>query len=235
MATRADIRTSARIKADQDNSTFPSDDQYNVWIDDKAKDVWWGLVQAGWPVNFSSANLTANGTSQLVLSGTGGTVAMVRGVFRQDAGGQYVELQRMQEGQRAGLYSPNGQQMADYYDVLIDPTLGTVIELLPAPASGVYRVDYVLDFPGFASDTTVWYGPSRTAELIATLVAAEGLAKEGDAQGAAVLEAKADKLREKILETASWLDARNPARVRDVESMRRFVDPFAYQVDGLYP
>lgn len=233
MATRLDIRNRARVKADQDNSTFPSDTQYNDWIDAKAKDVWWDMVQAGWPVNFTTVTLTANGARTLSL-GASGTVAMVRGVFRQDAGGNFTELQRLQEGQRAGLLSYTGLQ-ADYYDVLLDPTSGPVIELLPVPSGGTFRVDYVLDYPGFASDSTVWYGPSRTDELIVLLVAAEGLTKEGDVQGAAALEAKADKLREKIQETASWLDARNPARVRDVESMRRFADPFAYQVDGLLP
>jgi hypothetical protein len=51
MATRATLRTRARTRADQDNSKFPTDAQYNLFLDEAAKDVWYDLVQAGWPID----------------------------------------------------------------------------------------------------------------------------------------------------------------------------------------
>jgi hypothetical protein len=57
--SRSDLRTRARLAADQDDSDFPTDDQYNLWIEAAKREVWYDLVTAGWPVNHESANITA--------------------------------------------------------------------------------------------------------------------------------------------------------------------------------
>lgn len=230
MATRLELRTRARLRADQDNSTFPDDTSYNYWLDEGAKAVWYDLIQAGWPINFSFQEGTA--TAQLTTLGISGTVAFIRGVYRKDNGG-YVELARIQEGQRAGMLAMAGNTPTAY-DVRIDPTNGPTLELLPAPSGMTYRVEYILEHPGFASDSTVWYGPARSDELIVLHAAAKALRKEGDVQGAAQLDQEYAQRLEHVISMASWFDMRNPPKIRDVGSMSK-LDPFAYQVDGLDP
>jgi hypothetical protein len=232
VATRADLRTRARIRADQTNSTFAQDTEYNYWLDEGAKETWYDLIQAGWPINFTALEGTASANPTVL--GISGTVAFIRGVYRRDGNG-YYELERIQEGQRAGLISPNGGTIPSCYDVRIDPTSGPVLEMLPAPSSVQYRVEYILEHPGFASDSTVWYGPARSDELIVLSAAAKAMRKEGNDQGAAQLDRERALLLEKVTGMASWFDMRNPPKIRDVESMKRFADPFRYQVDGIDP
>lgn len=52
MATLLAMRTRARIEADQDSATFPTDAQYTSWINDGMREVWTDLVTAGWPANY---------------------------------------------------------------------------------------------------------------------------------------------------------------------------------------
>jgi hypothetical protein len=232
MATRLELRTRARIRADQDNSTFADDNSYNYWLDEAAKETWYDLIQAGWPINFSFQEGTAS--AQLTTLGISGTVAFIRGVYRKDSGG-YVELSRVQEGQRAGMLAQAGNTPTSY-DVRIDPTNGPTLELLPAPGAGViYRVEYILEHPGFlASDATVWYGPARSDELLVLSAAAKAARKEGNDQGASQLDRERLLMLEKVTNMASWFDMRNSPKIRDVGSMTK-LDPFAYQVDGLDP
>jgi hypothetical protein len=96
MATRSDIRTYARVRADQDASTFPTDAQYNTILDFAGKAVWFELVKSGWPISFTSVTKTATGTNPITL-GVSGTIAFIRGVYRVD-GTTYTELRRLNEG-----------------------------------------------------------------------------------------------------------------------------------------
>jgi hypothetical protein len=214
MATKAQIRTRARVRADQDNSTFPSDTQYDLLIDVAAKETWFDLIQAGWPINFATTDKTAAGTNPITLS-ISGTVAFIRGVFYKN-GTTYTPLQRLNEGQRGNLMSATGQSAASHYAVYIDPTNGPVLELLPLPSSGTYRVLYTLEHPGFAADGTEWYGPARSDELVVLKAAAAGMRKEGNDQGAAQLDREYAVLLEKVQNMAGWFDMNNGASIRDV-------------------
>ena len=228
MATRATIRTRARIRADQDDSTFPDDTEYNYLIDEAAKEVWFDLVQAGWPVNFSAVDKTATGTNPITL-GVSGTIAFIRGVFHNN-GGVWEELDRVPEGKRAGLMSTTGAS-AGYYDVRVDPTNGPVLELLPLPSSGTYRVHYILEHPGFTLDSDVWYGPARSDELVVLKAAAKGCRKEGNDQGAAVLDQEFAILMTKVQNMAGWFNMRHSVSIRDVgDSTAGRRDGFDYDV-----
>jgi hypothetical protein len=227
MTTRAQIRTFARTRADQDDATFPSDTEYNLYIDSAAKEVWFDLIQAGWPINFAVANKTATGTNPITL-GISGTVAFIRGVYRVN-GGRYEELHRVNEGHRAGLMTTGD---ASHYDVRIDPTNGPVLELLPLPSSGTYRVEYILEHPGFDADGTSWYGPARSDDLIVLKAAAWGCRKEGNDQGAAQLDREYVVLLDKVQTMAARFDMKNGHSIRDVAdpigNARR--DSFDYDV-----
>lgn len=213
MATRLNLRDRARARADQDSATFPTDTQYNAFLDSAAQEVWYDLIQAGWPVSFTSVTKTATGVQLLPLGVSG--VAFVRGVFRLD-GTTYTELRRLNEGDRAGLMSSPSSGQATQYSIVIDPTNGVCLELLPVPSAGSYRVDYVAEFAGFANDAATWFGPARSDELIVIRAAVKGCRKEDNEQAARALLAEYAELFEKVTNMASWLDMRNSAKIRDV-------------------
>lgn len=228
MATRAQLRTRARTRADQTDSTFPTDTEYNLLLDEAAKEAWYDLIQAGWPINFAAATKSATGTNPITL-GISGTVAFIRGVYHIN-GSTYSELSRVNEGQRASLMSAGGVQAATSYDVRIDPSNGPVLELLPLPSSGSYRVEYVLEHPGFAGDSTAWYGPARSDELLVLRAAAKGMRKEGNDQGAGQLDREYGMLLEKVQQMASWFNMRHSASIRDTGAFPGTKDPFDYDI-----
>lgn len=233
LPTRATLRTNARARADQDSSDFPTDAQYNVYLDDAAREVWWDLRVAGWPVNFSSLTFTATGASFYPFA-LAGQVASIHGVYYISGQDQYP-LHRVNEGNRASLrstsFTPAG--FAGFYDPRIDPSTGPGIELLPAPASGSYKVDYILEHPGFFGDSDAWYGPARSDSLVTIRAAYYAVKKEGPARlgEAQDLLQEYKEMLQKVTESATWFDARNPMQIRDVSSERsRFM--FDYPIAG---
>lgn len=217
MATRLELRTRARIRADQDNSTFPTDTQYNYLIDEAAKEVWYDLVRAGWPISFSAASATATSAFMPLATtfSVTGTVAFIRGVY-WSMGGEFHELKRVNEGDRAALMSSQSNANPTHYDVRIDPTNGIGIEVLPASAGCTIRVDYIKEFPGFSADGDSWIGPGRSDELIVLRAAIKGCRKEGNDQGARFLEGEYAYLQQCVQDMASWVNMRHSATIRDV-------------------
>lgn len=233
LPTRATLRTNARIRADQDSSDFPTDAQYNVYLDDAARETWWDLRVAGWPVNFASLSITASGLNFYPFS-LSGQVASIHGVYYIDGSGNVYPVSRVNEGKRAVLQSSTmATQYAGFYDPRIDPVTGPGIELLPRPAQGSYRVDYILEHPGFASDADTWYGPAGSDSLVVLKAAVYGVKKEGEARAAdaASLMQEYQEMLQKVISRATWFDLRNPAQIRDEVSQRsRFA--FDYPVAG---
>ena len=222
---RSDLRTYARLLADQDSSDFPTDTQYNLYLDKGARKVWWDLRVAGWPVNFASTVITATGATQYALSGGSPSVttqvASIHGVYFLQ-GSDFYPLHRINEGKRAALMSSTFQPSgyAGWYDYRVDPTTGPTVEILPKPTAGTYRVDYISEFPGFASDSDTWYGPAGSDVLVSCWAAYLAVRKEGPArlpEAQALLADYKDELAE-VVNRASWADMRNPAQIRDVNS-----------------
>lgn len=212
MATRADLRTRARIRADQDNSTFPTDTQYDYLIDEAAKEVWYDLARAGWPLRPSVATITPTGSAWTALGVSG--AAFIQGVYRIDGPNSYVELPRIQEGDRAALLGDSSGRGAAY-GVNVSST-GFHIEVLPLSTGYSYLVYYVPEFPGFANDGDTWYGPARSDELIVLKAAMKGCRKEGNDQGARFLEGEYQYLQQCVQDMASWTNMRHSATIRDV-------------------
>lgn len=225
MATRETLRTLARIRADQTDSTFPTDTEYNYLLDLAAREVWYDLLGAGWPLNFSVASLSL-GSNPVTLGA--GTVAAIRGVF-YNSGGRWVELPRLNEGDRARYLSSTGTPAA--YDVRIDPTNGAVVEVLPEQTSGTVRVEYISEYAGFASDAATWFGPARSDELIVLRAAAKGMRKEGNDQGAVQLDREYAMLFDTVTRLASWFNLRHATLIRDVgDPLAARRDDFDYEV-----
>lgn len=224
MALRSDIRTRARTRADQEGGDFPKDTDYNVYIDDSAKEVFADLVMSGWPIDTSTSTIATNGNTQTYSFGGSDTVfaaTMVYTLF----GNQFTELRRVNPGHMAALRSVGATGgFSRFYEVRTGVS-GSKIEFFPRVA-GTYFVDYIADFPGFANDSAVWNGPPRSDELIVLKSAAKGLRKESRVQEAAVLDQEYDKLMLKVKELASWYDMRNPAEVRD---SRPLSEPFSFR------
>lgn len=219
MATLADIRGLARVYSDQDASDFPTDAQYNLIINAAAQRVWYDMLKAGWPIDYSSTTVTANGSTTYPL---GAGIAGVRGVFLVQ-GNQLFELRRINEGKRAQLLSLQGQTgQAEFYDIRTagGGSSGMVLELLPKPPSGTYQVDRILEFQGFAIDITPWPGPAGTDELVSLKAAEMACRKESRREDAAILREDYKELLTDITDRLNWLNMKDPPQIRDVTSQR---------------
>lgn len=219
MSTRLEIRELARLLSDQDSSDFPTNDQYNILLKFAARRVWLDVVRAGFPADFSSLNITSNGATKYSTSiPLSGGLVSIKGVF-SSLSGQRFELKRIQEADRAYLLSTTSSfGISEYYSASYNNTTGLNIELFP-PSSGVtYSVDFVLSFGDFVDDTTEFPGPLGSDELVAIRAAINAMAKEGDGRRAevAVKEQDYKTLLQSVTDTATFLDARNPAKIRDV-------------------
>jgi len=237
MATRADIRTLAQLFADQDSSDFPTIAQYNLLVDAAGKRVWYDLWKAGWPVDFSTTTITANGSLTYPLSGGSPApttpIAAIHGVYYVLASERFM-MRRINEGYRAQLTSAVGLTgFAEFYDIRINATGGYILELLPKSSGGTYSVDYIPSFGGFTADGTVWPGPDRSDELVAIQAAINGIRKEGAARRQDMMDLKQDyqELLQGVTDQAAWINYREPAMIRDVNTTRsRYA--FDYPVAG---
>jgi hypothetical protein len=232
--TRLQLRTRARTRADQTNSTKPTDAEYNLFIDEACKKTWGELLTAGWNPGYTSTAFTAN-ASLKYYPGSGATdILGIAGVYGTYAG-QVYELRRLNQGDLAKMRAITTGQYSTHYEVSWDAANGLQVELFPHIAGGSYTVDYIPDHPGLANDATSWFGPARSDELIVLDVAAKALRNEGSDRDAWVLEKERDKLLVTCQTLASWIDMRNPAMIRDVGnsvSNPSFRDGFDYETRG---
>ena len=227
---RADIRSRALARADQDASDFVSSALQNTFIDECARKVYGDLIAAGFPADFTVQTITANGAASYALN-SGNPIYSVRAVYSAIAG-DFQLMRRVSESDIGTLRSASSAgQPATFYDLRVSMTAGPLIEFLPTPASGTYRVEYIPQFTGFSNDADLWRGPVRSDELIVLCAAAKFLRKEGEVQDAAALDQEYQYLFESVMRDASTLFGRDPGRVRDVETSRR-TDPFDYFAVG---
>ncbi len=216
MATRATIRTRARTRADQTNSTKPTDTEYNLFIDEGCKEVWGDLLMAGWPLDYTEATVTATGAATYTI-GTGTGIFSIIGVYANSP--QFTELRRVNQADVARLRTQAVQSNCpSFYEVRVSPTAGMVVEFYPRPTSGTFAIQYQIDHPGLAADGTIWYGPERSDELVVLKTASKALHNEGMDQDAWALEKEYERLLAKVQVLASWVDQRNSAHIRDVMS-----------------
>lgn len=234
MATRADIRAYARIRSDQDDSTFPDDDQYNTLINFAARAVWHDMLHAGWRPQQSKQTITANGAQSYdVFASAPGTVAaFAEGVYRVEGletNARHVrELKRIPEEMIAAARNQTSDE-AIYYRVS-EGDDGMQLELFPTPVGGYYRVYYIHEQGDMSNDSDVWVGPRRSDELIGLKVAIQAMRKEGNDQGANLLQREYDELRAQLVAAVNYYDARNPQTIRDVQAFPAMKDPFDYDV-----
>jgi hypothetical protein len=172
--------------------------------------VWADLVTSGWPVNYTTQSISATGAAgvQHVITGT---VFSVQAVYRVDTG-RRVPVPRVDPQARQ---TSNSTGIATSYEILVDPSAGTVLRFFP-PVAGSFEVEYITEPAAFANDADTWNGPPRTDELIMLQAAAKGCRKEGRRGDAQDLLADYAEILQSVKDTASWVDQRNPAKIRDV-------------------
>ncbi len=213
MATRLELRNRARIRADQNGSDFPTDDQYNGYLDEGAREVFADLLLSGWPIDYSTTTIVTDGVTRTYPFGGSDAVFSATMVYT-NFGQTQTELHRVNPGHIAALRSAAARGgLSRYYEVRTSTT-GAVVEFFPK-AAGTYFVDYIVDFPGFANDASVWLGPVRSDELIVLKAAAKGVRKESRAGDAKTLDDEYDRLLLKVQRLSSWFDQRNAAEMRD--------------------
>lgn len=231
---RANIRTRARIRADQDASTFPTDAQYNFIIDECGRTVYYDLIGAGFPFKETAANIVVSGFNEAYTLNSGNPIHSITGVFYRDSAG-LRELKRLGRDMEAALVSQAGNTVpATHYLPVLDINAGPGISLFPGQTGGTYQVNYLPDWPGFANDADVWRGPARSDELIVLMAAAKGARKEGEVDDAKALEEEYRELWVRVVEQAAFFDRRNPDKMRDVNRSGVY-DPFDYPINRDYP
>lgn len=218
MATLATIRTYARLRADQDNSTFPTDAQYLTLINQAAHHVFRKLVRAGWAANPQSTSITATGATTYNVSTAW---ASIISVFRLE-GGVYIPLTPLKPEEESTFFSM-GNGPGQRYAVSKGLTASLQIAFYPKPSSGTYVVLFEGTFGGFAADADPWNGPPGSEELISLLAATWSSKKEnGDLWP--ILQQEYDELYSTMCEEFGWLDQRGTKTVRDVNEVRRMTD-----------
>lgn len=153
----------------------------------------------------------------------------VRAVYHV-LGSQRTPIPRIDESRKAGILSSVGQQQPSAYEVLVDPTAGTVVRVFPTSSTGTMEVEYLAEIPKFTGDADTWYGPVGTDTLVALKAAARGCRKEGRLQDASVLLDDYREALASVIDCAAWVDQRNPAKIRDERAALR--DPFDYFAVG---
>lgn len=233
MATRLQLRTNARSRADQDSSTFPTDAQYNEYIDKAAARVWRRLVALGWIPTRTNSTLTMSGAASYAL---GTDVMSILIVLRKDAATTFVPLPRMTIEEIVPYTGQAGQALG--YFLTGGATTAATLEFFPNPTTGQIFVNYIPRFPGFTADGDSWFGPDGSDELIILDAAMQGDAKE-NGEKAADLSRALNKAWDDVIQSADWLDQREPLSVRDIRGMNNpslnpnsIMTGFNFQAEG---
>lgn len=215
MPTRAQLRTSTRIEADQDNSTFPTDAALNEIIDRATRTVWRRMLAVGWKPDRTTVNITATGASSYTV---GSDVSVVHSVMFLSGSGTTafrIPVTRIKPEEIDALI-PLGGNQAMRYDLIGGGTAALTIEFYPNPSSGLYEVRYTKRFPGFTADGDTWIGPDGSDELIILTAAIEAVNKEGDpADMNKALESRLTARWSEVIEAAGWTDSLGQQTIRD--------------------
>jgi hypothetical protein len=223
-ASAAQLRTRARAHADQDDRPFPTDAQYDVWVEDAAKYVYAELIGAGWPVDTVTAGIAAAGDPSDIIAPGAGFIFSVQAVYKND-GGRLTELRRLDPQNKAQLLSANATAFP-VYDIRVSLLVHVLYTYPTTP--GTYLVEYV---PDFSMASGGWHGPAESDKVIALLAASDGCRKEGRVADANALYESAMTCLENLKARASWVDQKNPAKIRDVYGTPAR-GPFDFDVRG---
>lgn len=225
MTTRASIRLSARVAADQDNSDFPTEDACNDIIDRAASAVWRRLLAAGWTPARTIVTIPATGATSYPL---GTDVHSVQSVQYLQTSTTRIPMRRIKPEELADFLNTTGGQPAAYL-IVGGATSTTTIEFYPVPTSGTFEVRYIPRFAGFQSDSDPWYGADGSDELIILTSAVDMVAKESGDTSA--LRQKLQDRWAEVCDAMQSQDAQGQQTVRDTRGLnntQQWINAFNY-------
>lgn len=222
MATVTELEARARIRADQDGSTFPTTAQYRELISDAAEELWNKMIAAGFKPAQTSATLTATGAASYTVASN---VAVILSVERVE-GRDRLPLRRAEEYELPYLRSVSSNSQATHYDLVAGSVSSLTIELFPTPLTGQYVVRYVPRFTRFTTGADQWVGLPASDSYIVLHAARAALRKEGDP--ARDIDGELAEVYEQVCRMASWLDGQFPGRIRDARHAHDDRDRFPF-------
>lgn len=222
MATRGDIKTRARRKADMESSPFIGTTEENDLFNEAYREVYALFAKNGLHMLKSSHSPTINGAATYTLPAD--FLAVIH-VFRVE-GGTFYELHKVEEDQFGNILSLTGNE-ADFYEILRTATNGRTIRFFPNPASGTYTVYYIPECPTLAADGDAVITFSNSDALLTCLLAKKFLAKENSSNDE--VNAEFNRLYMEIQKEAQEVEMTQPGRVQDVRAMREY-DPFRFRI-----
>lgn len=181
MPTRLQLITRAEVRANMDRSGFPTAAQKIELLNEQAGSLWAEMVNQNYPARRTTVDLAAvSGTASYPL---GDELDLLRVVAVWDYrlyGGQTQPtwVRRANSLERGVSALQLGYQPSRVlYDLEVDPLTGPSLLLLPNSVSGAFRVELYEAYPGLSSDSSVWYGPAPSDEVLVLRTAAAMLDK----------------------------------------------------------
>lgn len=240
MATRGTLRASARVAADQDNSTFPTDAAYNDFIDRAARVIWRRMLTVGWKPAKENHFITASNAASYLITHP---VSVVHTIYQVANGSSIIPtahpLIRLKPEDRFWLLMQSGGGGAIAYDLMYGAVEDLVqsgessekmkVELFPPQTAGFYLVNYTPQFTGFTSDADLWIGPDGSDELIILMAAIEGSRKEDNVIHVKMLRDQFKERFEEVVDHIAATDSVGQQLVRDARLISRRVGDFDVQ------
>lgn len=200
MATRLQLLTRAGIRADMDSSGFPTQVQRELMLDEQAASLWAWMINADFPARRTTVTINATaGGGPYTLAVPGGLlrVVAVRDLrFPSSSVAGWVrranDLERSVQSNNSAYPFATPMSSANY-DLEFDVSLGPVLVMVPPDTTGRFSVECIAGHPGFAADSSSWFGPAPSEEILVLRLAAAMKEKE-DPDAARHLNAKADNL-----------------------------------------
>lgn len=236
MTTLADLRYSAKLKADRVNASTILDSDWDEWTNASAASLYRLLGQTYEDYNISKYPFTLNGGSggNTLAIGPGSSVPKynkLRHISRVVGSGvgtiaTYAPVLRCESMLRFdGLSAPvlgnwYGSFVAVQYMIL-----GNSIEIRPAASAGAqYLLYYIPAFQKLTQDTDTidgtWMATDGIDEYISLDVAAKAMIKEESLDTANILHQQRDQVKVEVLAQFAQRDDNQPGRITDVKRAR---------------
>jgi hypothetical protein len=221
--TLAELRTAAQQRADQENSDFVSESEWNSYINQSYYELYDLLVQKygdDYFVSTDSSIVTDGSNDRFSIASISPAVYKLLGVDLQLSGtagaanGSYIQLRPFNFSERS-VMGPGSGQLALARSNLRYRLNGSTLWLTPLPASGqTIRLWYVPQLTSLTSDSSSADGVSGWLEYVICDAAIKAMQKEES--DVSVLFAQKQALVARIESAAENRDAGSPSTVADV-------------------
>ena len=228
MATRAQIITRARRKADMESSPFIGSGAGSEELDlfnEAYAEVYSLMCMSGLHMLETDYTIPVDGSTTYTLPTDFFAVLHVL----YSSGGEVLPLSRVQPDIETYVRSMTGNE-ANYYKIRATSTNGRTIQLYPNPDSGTYTLVYVPSCPSLTSDSDVVVERSNSNALLTALLAQKMLAKQGEVNSA--VENELNRLYDEVRKESEAVEMTQQGRIQDTRyrTNQRWRDAFDYRL-----